>query len=233
MYEYVESKDLPNKPFVVLEPPMRIFKSNFQYRKESGWEEASGLPEIFTCYLMDDSKDPTDMVENEDGKLVSNLVRYDAGNPIHLDYQFFNFDSPVSREKDDGSVEEYRRKWLDGKMRMNVKFLEPTEIKLWDKGERAEVARKVTHAKLNMPYGVAQTMLEQMQVARDATGNDELAAFDFQVALKYDSKKPPADKYKVKVTPLKAKLVVEEELEVFQKSNKPEFVPPESPYKDA
>jgi len=133
MYEFADVKDISGVPFTILDDPIRIFKTNANWWNEKGWETNEEFSKFMNFYLVDNSKNPFDKVKNDEGKEVYNLVMMDGDQKKYVDYNFFNYRAPVQVTREDGNVEQYRRKWLDGKMRANVKLHKPTALMVWDK----------------------------------------------------------------------------------------------------
>lgn len=241
MFQYInKTTKVSDVPFVILDKPIRVYTTNFAYSKEKASEQYD-LPRNINCYLVDESLAPYDKVKDVNGDEISNLV-YFSKESTHkvvmngeekeitpVDYNFFNYFAPVMIEDKNKKPVEYRRKWLDARMRTNVSFLTPCNTKLWDKEAKAEVDTLVTHAKLDIPTGTFKTIEGHLETIQDAKEDDSITLADCEVTIKYDETKPPAEVYTTKVKPLKSKINIEEELENFKKQ-KPEFVPPATPF---
>lgn len=229
MFEYADARDIKGQPFIILNDPIRIFKTNKAYRDEKGYEIHEDFTKMMTFYLADDSKNPFDTVKDEDGNEVGNLVMLSAGDKKHVDYNFFNYRSAVQKTKADGTVEEYRRKWLEARMRANIKLVKPTKLMVWDKDLKTEVEKVVEYAKLDIPVTAWGKLLQDFETVKVAKEDPNLKLSNVEVTIDFDKKKAAADMYSTKVKPTKVELDLETELENFAQQKKA-FVAPENPF---
>jgi len=235
MFEYVNAKDVSGKPFTIISDPIQVFTSSFEYSKEQGYEADPGLPRKITAYLVDETKAPYETVittdeETGEEKEVKNLVWYQEGVPIPLDYNFFNFPAEAVATMPDGTEKTYRRKWLDRRYRVDVVFEKPVKVKAWDKEAGKEVEKEITHAKVDIPTGLyANKLASALEMLREVKENPEIKLSDCAVTVKFDKTKPPTDMYSVKVIERKEAVNIEEEAEAFKKEKKM-FEAPSTPF---
>ncbi len=182
-----------------------------------------------TFYLVDDTKNPFDKVKDEEGKEVHNLVMMDGEGKKYVDYNFFNYRAPVEVVREDGTVEQYRRKWLDGKIRANVKLTKPYALKVWDKDAGKEVKKVVEYIKLDIPLSAWAKIQDTLNTIRETKEDVAMPISKLENTITFDNTKAPADMYTTKAKYSKEELDVEKELTNF-KGRRAEFVPPENPF---
>lgn len=246
MFDYIKANQAGGAPFVILERPVRTFQTSFEYSKSGASQENSALPKHFTCYLVDESKAPYDKVTDVDGKEINNLFTFaidaknckvlidgEAREVTHLEYNYFNYPTAVTRVKADGTEEVVRQKFLDEKYRANVAFVAPLNTKVWDSSVKKEVQKDVKYAKLDIPGGTFARILDTFETVRDTLGEDVTSPIDypkFRVSYDFDGNAAPADKYaKFKVKALKTPVEAGPELENFKVERKT-FEPPATPF---
>lgn len=247
MYEYLDAVDAAGSPFIILDKPIQVFQTSMEYRND-GVAEANGLPNMMTCYLVDEDKAPYEKVTDLDGNEINNLITFgiedkncrimlngEEKEATHLTYNFFNYPSAVAVEKEDGTEEKVRKKYLTRKYRANVFFPKAVNAKVWDKQSKSKQMKSVTHAKLDLPAGLySKTIAEQLETVRDTLGQDmtkDPVFSEFAISFSYDAKAAPADKYsKVKVKQVKEEVDAVRQLEAFKREEREPFVPPSTPF---
>jgi len=247
MFYYLKPKDLSGVPFIVLDKPVKCYVDNYAFRQEKANEKYPELPKRIHAYLIDEEKPPFASVQDINGQDIPNLVIFNKegesmGEPHKvimkgeekevspLMYNFFNYPAPVMVTKEDGSVVEYRRKWLDGVYRANVKLVTPTEIEVWDKESKGMKRQLITHAKVDFSFGLySKKMAEKLDTIREAKENPNLQMSEIEFTVGFDGNASPGDMYTVKAKASKTTVNVEEELKAFVIERK-EFVAPDNPF---
>lgn len=247
MYEYLDATKVAGQPFVILDTPTQVFRTSMEYRND-GISEEMNLPKMMTCYLVDESLAPYSKIKDLDGNEINNLITFqiegkncrvlingEETEATNLEYNFFNYPSPVTVKNIDGTESVVRKKYLDCKYRANVFFPKAINAKVWDKKDRAEKTKSITHAKLDLPRGLySKAILDQLETVRETLGEDLSKAPDFPSFLysfEFDGSAAPPDKYrKVKVKKNKEKLDATKQLEAFIREEREPFVPPATPF---
>ena len=229
MYEFADAKVISGVPFTILEDPIRIFRTNSNWWDEKGWETNDSFNKFMTFYLVDETKNPFDKVKTPEGKEVGNLVMMDGDEKKYADYNFFNYRSPVEVVREDGGVEQYRRKWLDAKMRANVKLSKPTALMIWDSEAKKKVKKVTEYVKLDIPMSAWGKILDTLGTIRETKEDPALPISNIENTIVFDNTKAPAEMYSSKSKYSKEELEIEKELTNF-KSRRAEFLPPENPF---
>lgn len=245
MFNYLnKAHQASGSPFVVLEEPIRVYKSNYAYFKEKAWEENSQLPQQMTCFLVNEELTPWEEVQDTSGNPMYNLVYFnpDGANthkvmmngeekevvPVKWDY--FNFPAEIQQAQEDGTTKAYKRKWLDGAYRMKVHFPTPIEAEVYDTDQKKEVKTQVSHARVDLPMGLYAKVLDAFENLKEIKENPDLILQECEVSFEYDANASPADKYsQIRVKPLKKKVDVAKEVKEFEVQKK-SFEPPASPF---
>jgi len=247
MFEYLDANQASGQPFIILDKPIQVFKTSMDYRKD-GVAEKHNLPQIMTCYLIDEAKAPYDKVKDLDGNEVNNLVTFQIeekncrvnllGEEVgatHLNYNFFNYPAPVAVEDEEGNVQEVRKKYLDRRYRANVFFPKSINAKVWDRLSKTMQTKSVSYAKTDLPVGLfSKNILDQIETVRETLGEDVIAEpkfSNFIYSFEFNPTAAPAEKYsKVKVKQNKEQIDAEKHLKAFVKEKKDDFIPPTVPF---
>jgi len=236
MFNYLRASKIQDSPFIILDEPVIVFKTNYNWSKEADLKKLE-LPSSMTLYLADETKAPWDLIKDDNGNEIYNLIYYteeglsevNKKKVMPMDYNFFNYKAEVQIEQSDGTTKGYRRKWLDRKMRANVTFPLPCVTGIWDKETKTEVQKPVSHAKLDIPSGVYRDIMDKFETVKEAKENPDMKIIEVEVSVNYDDKVPLAECYTTKVKPTKAKINLDKALEEFT-FKKEEYVPPATPF---